>query len=78
MRGIISAIYVINELFLFLYLMFIPIQIAYFWLLTSPENGRVQTGIDVTVLIMFTIHILLFIDEKYEKVLKNPYAKPIR
>lgn len=36
MRGVISAIYVINELFLFLYLMFIPIQIAYYWLLTSP------------------------------------------
>ena len=35
MRYFINFLYLVNLIFLCLYLMFIPIQIAYFWLLSS-------------------------------------------
>lgn len=37
MRVVINFIYVINEILLALYLLFIPIQISYYWLLSNGE-----------------------------------------
>ena len=74
LRVIIDAIYILNEIFLALYLLFIPIQIAYYWLLKSPENAPIQTGIDICVSILFFLHIVLYFDDKFLRILKNPYA----
>lgn len=36
-RSTIDVIYILNEVLLALYLLFIPIQVAYYWLLRSPD-----------------------------------------
>ena len=78
LRMAIDVVYIINEVALSLYLLFIPIQIAYYWLLRSPQNVPIQTGIDVGVTVLFFIHIYLYFDEKFLQILKNPYARWVR
>lgn len=36
-RTLINVIYVINEILLVVYLLFIPIQVAYYWLLKDAD-----------------------------------------
>lgn len=38
------------------------------------QNSIIQTYIDTIVLILFIIHILLYFDEKFHEIMKNPYA----
>lgn len=67
----------ISEVALILYLMVLPIQLAYHSMLEGNTNdAAIQNNIDFVVCAFFTYHIFLYFDSNIEKIIKSPNSLP--
>ena len=76
MRVLVYVASFVCEVALLLYLMVLPIQLAYHSLLSNSQNKIIQDNVDYYVVTFFSIHLLLYFDNNLEKIVKSPNSIP--
>lgn len=61
------------EILLFLVLTILPIKITFNWLLESYDS--VQQSVDIIIVLIFLLHVYLYLDHKVKKLVQNPEIK---
>jgi hypothetical protein len=66
----------ICEISLAIYLMLLPIQLAYHSLIKVDPYYEIQEYLDIAISITFSIHLFLYFDNGIEKIIKRPNSFP--